>query len=149
MWGWRRTSTPKMEASPASIGSRVASILSMVVLPAPLGPEHAEDLAATHLEVDRVDRALRPEGLDEPGGRNRQVGVRDTCHGRSIGRRGFTTPSCRFHDCPAPDATASVDRVVLHDRAQRLVDRAVAGDRHLGVVTAAPQPQVERRARRR
>ena len=36
--GSRRTSTPKMVASPASIGSRVASILSMVVLPAPLGP---------------------------------------------------------------------------------------------------------------
>ena len=38
MCGCRRTSTPKMLASPPSIGSRVASILSMVVLPAPLGP---------------------------------------------------------------------------------------------------------------
>ncbi len=37
-WGWRRTSVPKICASPASIGSSVASILSIVVLPAPLGP---------------------------------------------------------------------------------------------------------------
>ena len=37
-WGCRRTSTPNSWASPPSIGSRVASICSIVVLPAPLGP---------------------------------------------------------------------------------------------------------------
>ena len=37
-WGWVATSWPKTSPVPPSIGSRVASILSMVVLPAPLGP---------------------------------------------------------------------------------------------------------------
>lgn len=36
--GARRTSTPKISASPSVIGSRVASIWTIVVLPAPFGP---------------------------------------------------------------------------------------------------------------
>ena len=41
-----------------------------------VGAEHAEDLAATDLEVDPVDRPEVAERLDEPGGRDGQVGVR-------------------------------------------------------------------------
>ena len=37
-WGCWRTSTPNSSALPPSIGSRVASIWSIVVLPAPFGP---------------------------------------------------------------------------------------------------------------
>jgi hypothetical protein len=62
-----------------------------------LAAEHAEDLAAAHLEVDPVDRALRPEGLDESGGRDGQVGVRNSCHARRVSVGGFTPPSLRFH----------------------------------------------------
>ncbi len=41
---------------------------TVVVLPAPLGHEHAVHRAGRHGEADAVDRALLPEGLDEPDG---------------------------------------------------------------------------------
>ena len=56
-----------------------------------VGAEHAEDLAATYLEVDPVDRSEVAEGLDEPGGRDGQVGVRNLCHGPSMRGARFRT----------------------------------------------------------
>ncbi len=64
-----------------------------------VGAEYAEDLAAAHFEVDAVDGAEVAEGLDEPGGADREVacGVGGSGHGSTVGPRGFTAPSHRFH----------------------------------------------------
>ncbi len=73
-------------------GETVAIMRIVVVLPAPFGPEEAEDLAAAHLEVDAVDRhvvaeALRQRlGLDEGSVVARVVGV---ASGLGLGGAGF------------------------------------------------------------
>ena len=84
----RRTSTPKICASPPSIGSSVASMPEHGGLARAVRAEHAEDLAAADLEVDAVDRALLAEGLDQAGGGDGQVGVGNSCHaGKRAGPR--------------------------------------------------------------
>ena len=49
------------------MGSSVASMLSTVVSPAPLGP-NSEDLAVSHVEVHGVDGAHVAEVADQAGG---------------------------------------------------------------------------------
>ncbi len=46
-----------------------------MVLPAPFGPQEAEDLAATDLEIDPADCLNLPVMLDEPLGAQRDAGV--------------------------------------------------------------------------
>ena len=105
MCGWRRTSTPKMLASPRVDGEQGGEHPEHRGLAGAVGPEHAEDLAAADLEVDVVDRSLGAEGLDQPGGRDGQVGVgqvgvRQLCHAaKRGGQAGFTPPSRRFGGC--------------------------------------------------
>ena len=54
--GFRRTSIPAISAVPAVGLSSVARIRSVVVLPAPFGPDEAEDLALGDVEVEAGDR---------------------------------------------------------------------------------------------
>ena len=51
----RVTSTPRTLTSPPSGARRPSRISTVVVLPAPLGPEQPEDLAAGDVEVDAGD----------------------------------------------------------------------------------------------
>ena len=60
------TSTPSTVACPPSGARRPSRISTVVVLPAPFGPEQAEDLAAGDVEVDAVDRDEVAVALDQP-----------------------------------------------------------------------------------
>ena len=77
--GSRARSAPATVAVPDVGASRVASIRRVVVLPAPFGPEEAEDRPCLDLEVDaadrfdvvglaaRLERATQVLGLDHEG----------------------------------------------------------------------------------
>ena len=57
------------------------------------------------VEVGADDGPQVAEGLDEPGGRDRQVGGGDRCHGPIVRRTGFRRPSLGLHrPSPAPYA---------------------------------------------
>ena len=59
------TSTPLSVTLPAS-GSIMPQVMrKLVVLPAPLGPKQADDLAALDVEVDAVDDAAAAVGLHQ------------------------------------------------------------------------------------
>ena len=96
MCGSRRTSTPKMLGLAVVDRQQGGEHPQHRGLAGAVGAEHAEDLAAADLEVDAVDRALVAEGLDQAGGGDGQVGVREMCHAHSVRARGFTPPSRRF-----------------------------------------------------
>ena len=100
--GLRRTSTPKMLASPSSIGSSVASILSMVVLPAPLGPRTPNTSPRRTTRSTPSTARCSPKRLDQPvrldGGRRgppRGCGSCCVVMSRSLRRAGFTAVSRR------------------------------------------------------
>ena len=59
---------------PPSIGSSVASIRSVVVLPAPFGPSTPKISPRLDVEVDAVDGALVAEGLHQAAGVDGRVG---------------------------------------------------------------------------
>ena len=73
-WACLTTSKPATVARPASGCSSVARIRTVVVLPAPFGPEQAEDRAlfdGRGRAVERADLALaRPVDLDQAFGRD-------------------------------------------------------------------------------
>ncbi len=74
--GWVATSKPATVARP-SVGARsVHSMRTVVLFPAPFGPEEAVDLAAADVEVDAVDGGLLPEPADQLLGHD---GARGTC----------------------------------------------------------------------
>ena len=60
-------------ACPRSGSMRAVSIRTVVVLPAPFGPEQAEDLAAADVEVDAADGPAVAERPPEPDGAQREV----------------------------------------------------------------------------
>ncbi len=98
MCGWRRTSTPKISASPSSIGSRVASIRSTVVLPAPLGP------STPKISPRRTSRSMpstarwSPKVFTSPAARTaRSVLEVRLSMATTMRAAGFRAPSRRFH----------------------------------------------------
>ena len=135
MCGSRRTSTPKMLASPSSIGSRVASIRSIVVLPAPLGP------STPNTSPRRTSRSMpstarwAPKVLTRPVAETARSESGRLCHAQQrAGRCGFTPPSRRFQSIGWLTASRKWAYV-----GRRRPARVIAG-----VVAAAPQPRVER-----
>ncbi len=95
MWGLVRTSVPKMAASPSSIGSRVASILSMVVLPAPLGPRTPKTSPRWTVRSTPSTARWLPNCLTRPWASTAGVPWENWCvvMSRSLGPPGFTAVS--------------------------------------------------------
>ena len=91
--GRSMTSRPSTEARP-SLGSMSAvSSRTVVVLPAPFGPEQPEDLAAEHLEVHAADRPQLAEAPAQTGraehdgiGRGHRPQSDGACHNRPVTR---------------------------------------------------------------
>ena len=59
------SSLPRIRAVPEVGKTRRKRILSVVVFPAPFGPEQAKDFARLHLEVQGIERPFDPR-LPEP-----------------------------------------------------------------------------------
>ncbi len=59
-------SWPAMRACRASAGISVDRMRTIVVLPAPFGPEQGEDRAFGHGEVDAVEHPCLTKGLAQP-----------------------------------------------------------------------------------
>ena len=75
--GSRMASWPAISTSPPSAAMSVDRIWTVVVLPAPFGPEQGVDGALGDREVDAVEDDLLAVGLAQPGGADRGPG---TCH---------------------------------------------------------------------
>src|SRR4051812_5823461 len=150
-WGSRATSTPKIWASPASIGSSVASIRSIVVLPAPFGPR-----------TPRISPWLTSRSMPSTARRAPKVFTRPrawtavvviSVMAAKLGGRGFTTPTSRFHDVArGPWTRASLSGAPPREGDQRRQNEALEAtteDRgvRLGVVGPREQSEVEQVAR--
>ena len=72
-------------AWPPSGARRPSRISTVVVLPAPFGPEQAEDLAAGDVEVDAVDGDEVAVALDQPADADDRIG-RDAVPGAACRR---------------------------------------------------------------
>ena len=64
--GSRVTSRPSKTTLPPSASIRPIVMRKLVVLPAPLGPEQPDDLAAVHVEIDPVDHLAAAVPLFQP-----------------------------------------------------------------------------------
>ena len=95
--GSRRTSTPKIEASPASMGSRVASIRSIVVLPAPLGPRTPKISPRCTSRSMWSTARTSSKVLTRPAVRTARSGCRFSFMTATLPRAGFTPVSPGFH----------------------------------------------------
>ena len=99
--GSRATSTPKIRASPASIGRSVASIRSIVVFPAPFGPRtpRISPWLTSRSMPSTARRA--PKFFTSPLAWTAAVSVISVPPGLStggtLGRGGFSAPTSGFH----------------------------------------------------
>ena len=139
MCGWRRTSTPKISASPPSIGSRVASIRSIVVLPAPLGPSTPKTSPRRTSRSTSSTARWSPKALTRPVARDGQVGVgqvgvRQLCHGAKRG-------AARFHAAFTPVSGVAI---LVRDRGSV---RSPGADSRSVDVRRAGRPRLHRDAR--
>src|SRR5262249_42551689 len=142
--GSRATSTPNREARPSSIGNSVASILSIVVLPAPFGPRTPK------ISPWRTSRSIpstarkSPNDLTNPVASTAVVGVISSLPSdlgcgamRTVSSRGFTTATWRFRAITRPGGGCSehLDQPVFPWRQQ--VTRDERGRFFLGSVVEA------------
>ena len=124
------TSSPRTVAVPPSWTRRPSRISTVVVLPAPFGPEEAEDLASGDLEVDPVHRDQLAVALGQAGdtddGVRRDVGwgmhgaiVTGPPVGRHLRRTARPRPASTGGPSKPPDQ--SMSRIVPPSRGPGVV----------------------------
>src|SRR5262245_58401027 len=126
-----------MLARPPSIGSSVASMDRVVVLPAPFGP------STPKTSPRRTSRSIPSTAVKSPNLLTRPSALTASVVDSFMGPLSRWSVSGRLHDAfNGFTRGRSRDRLV-HADAESVVDRPVARDMDTGVVATAPQPRVD------